>query len=345
MNIINLSLKKVIWLSIVLLILEAIFFVIFGSKVMKVVNYCKEQIITNRNYSMMHDEKVDVSSLPILQDDTTAWYSKYTLISHGGGGINGRTYTNSLEAWELSYNHGNRVIDADLRFTSDGVLVLRHSWGDNIEQHENMPMLKSHCVMDKNGHTQYTIQSQSMNYRTFKKTKVYKQYTAMSYDDMLDFMMSHKDLYVAADIKGENSVKGDVARTYTYMVKRARAKGVEDVLNRIIISCYDYADYEKIVSIYPFKNTTMRQHFVSPNNYYELCEFCVKHDIHTVNISQCFINDPGVKILKDHGIKIYLAVVDYMSDAEYYKSKGVDGFITNYLNEDMLIENGYGKRK
>ena len=86
MNITNLSLKKVIWLSIVLLILEAIFFVIFGSKVMKVVNYCKEQIITNRNYSMMHDEKVDVSSLPILQDDTTAWYSKYTLISHGVGG-------------------------------------------------------------------------------------------------------------------------------------------------------------------------------------------------------------------------------------------------------------------
>ena len=72
----------------------------------------------------MKSEKIE--ELAILDDEENAWYTKYQFISHAGGGIDGKLYSNSLEAWELSYSNGNRVFDSDMMFTKDGELVLRH---------------------------------------------------------------------------------------------------------------------------------------------------------------------------------------------------------------------------
>ncbi len=50
------------------------------------------------------------------------------LVAHAGGGIDGQTYTNSLEAMDLSYSLGHRVIEVDFCWSSDGRLVLMHEW-------------------------------------------------------------------------------------------------------------------------------------------------------------------------------------------------------------------------
>jgi glycerophosphoryl diester phosphodiesterase len=42
------------------------------------------------------------------------------------GGIEGRIYTNSREAWKSSYDRGYRVMEVDLRFLKDGTLVCTH---------------------------------------------------------------------------------------------------------------------------------------------------------------------------------------------------------------------------
>ncbi|MDP1611946.1 MAG: glycerophosphodiester phosphodiesterase family protein [Sulfuritalea sp.] len=49
-------------------------------------------------------------------------------IAHGGGGIDGKTYTSSLEAVELSIRRGYRMIELDLQVTTDGYLVAAHDW-------------------------------------------------------------------------------------------------------------------------------------------------------------------------------------------------------------------------
>jgi glycerophosphoryl diester phosphodiesterase len=282
--------KKIILAGVVLMALEALFFLRFGQGINVRLHRLTDKVSTDTTYTFMHKKVCDISSLPKLQDDTTAWYAKYHLIAHGGGGINGKNYTNSLEAWNLTYARGNRVIDADLRFTTDSVLVLRHSWSDNLEQDKQTPMMKSNRFLDSNGHLQNNLSKGiPMDLATFKSFKVYGLYTPMTYLDMLEYLSSHRDLYVACDIKGGNSFKGDIKKTYTYMVDVARQYGFEDILQNLIISCYDYEDYDAIMAIYPFKNVTMRQHYVSPNNYYVLCKFCVEHDIHTINL--WFIRD------------------------------------------------------
>ena len=288
----------------------------------------KKEYIRDKEYKTMHQEKVDIAYLSKLHDDSTAWYKKYHFIGHGGGAINGKTYTNSLEAWDYSYEHGNRVVDADMTFTSDSVLVLRHSWGDNLE-HSPLSMQNSSSVfVDRNGHTQYRLPERRQSYQEFSSHKIHYLYTPLSCKDMILFMKEHSDFYVSTDMKD------DIVQSYTYLVNQARKMKCEDVLDRIIINFYEYEDYNRIMKIYPFKNVTARQHYVHPNNYTELIDFCVKHNIHVINVSSCYAKDEGIKDILSKGINVYVAVVDYISDMKEYKKRGFFGACTNYLHED-----------
>ena len=142
-----------------------------------------EQSRTSQNEALikkLHEHQADLSGLKALTSNGDEWFAKYHFISHNGCIIQGRLHSDSLEAWELSYKRGNRIIDADLEFTADNIPVLRHGWGENLEQgHEPEPM----------------------NYKDFMNAKIFRKYTPMSLNDMITFMKSHNDLYVALDSK------------------------------------------------------------------------------------------------------------------------------------------------
>lgn len=276
---------------------------------------------------LMNAHLDSIKSLPNLSDEEDAWYTKYHYIAHGGGGIEGKTYSNSLEGMNHSYENGLRVFDIDLTFTSDSVLILRHDWTENLEQ-RGQTMLESGGFVDRNGHTQHHVSNPvRLDYKSFMSKKIYKRFTPMSCKDLIAYMQEHSDLYVATDMKD------DVKASYQYLVDRAKEMNADSVLNRIIANVYDYGVYDKIMKIYPFKYTTARQHYVHPNNYYELARFCVKNNIHVVNMSSCYVNDEGARLLMSKGIHIYVAVVDYISDMEQLKGKGFSGACTNWLKE------------
>lgn len=284
--------------------------------------------IRDRKESKLMNANLDsIKSLPNLSDEEDAWYTKYHYIAHGGGGLDGKTYSNSLEAMNHSYENGLRVFDIDLDYTTDSVLVCIHGWEENLEQTETS-MMNSSSFVDRNGHTQHHISFHQLDYATFKSRKIYRSFTPMSAKDVLSYMINHPDVYIATDMKG------DVEASYQYLVDRAKEMNADSVLNRIIANVYDYSVYDKIMKIYPFKNTTARQHHVHPNNYYELAKFCIKNNIHVVNMSSCYINDVGAKLLMSKGIHIYVAVVDYISDMEKLKSDGFSGACTNWLKEN-----------
>ena len=299
-----------------------------ADRIYRSVNNIKVDVGKKIEFRKMHQEIIDVGKKEPLIDENNAWYTRYHFIAHAGGGINGRTYTNSLEAWENSYQLGNRVFDADFTFTIDGELVLLHSWNDNLENRDSDSMHESRIYIDDNGHVQYVIRGEAVTYRKFMNQKIYYLYTPMSCEDMIKFMVEHEDLYVACD------VKDDVELSYRYIVDKALELGEEDVLDRVIVNIYSYDTYDIIMDIYPFKNVTARQHKIQPNNYYELADFCLSHNIHVVNLSACYIEDEGVQLFIDKGIHVYVAVADYISDMKDYYMLGADGAVTNWLCED-----------
>ena len=49
-------------------------------------------------------------------------------VAHAGGGIDGETYTNSIQAMDLNYSKGFRFFEIDFNTTSDATIVCVHDW-------------------------------------------------------------------------------------------------------------------------------------------------------------------------------------------------------------------------
>ena len=244
-----------------------------------------------------------------------------------GGGIDGKTYSNSLEAWNLSYEKGNRVFDADLMLTTDNKLVLRHENNDNLELNDTI-ISDSKIVITDTGNIERIIKNYPLSYSDFMKSKIYNKYTPMSLEDMIEFMYKHKDIYVAIDVKNNFEL------AYKYLYNYIIEKNIDEVLDRIIVSIYDDKSYKISKSIYNFKNYAIRQYANSPHNYYELAKYCIDNNIHVVNVTKKYITSDEIKILESKGIHVYVAVIDYISDLKYYKDKGASGVISNWLYEE-----------
>lgn len=277
-----------------------------SSHIARAKNYIRSEYVIWK----FHRPEADISALPPLTEKGNEWFTKYHFIAHSGGIIQGRKGTCSLEAWNLSYQRGVRIFDADLSFTSDNHLVLWHEWFDDLEQDyfPHRPTLEQ-----------------------FKGSLIFMKYHPMTAEDMIAFMASHSDLYVAGDSKY------DPAEIFSALAETARKMNAEEVLSRVIVSLYRTDDVNRVKAVYPFKHFMMRQHIGHKrHNWYKLTEFCLKNNIHAVNVfnESAIDQDPeGVKILTSKGIRVYAAVVNSLKKLQCYKDLGVSGAVSDYLSE------------
>lgn len=273
-------------------------------------------------YQELRDEKAseyrnkdiaDISALPPLEEVPGSWYENYCFIAHSGGGIDGKIYTQSQEAWEQAYRRGTRVFDADLNWTSDGEMVLRHEWSDDLEQirdyAENPP-----------------------TYEEFMQEPVCGKYTSANVDWMLKFMKEHEDVYVACDCKENPEF------CYESLLTKVQDTDMMQVLDRIIVSLYSYEDFERVKKLYPFQNWVVRQYKNEPHNYTQLAAFCVENEIPVVMIGSYYLDDgDDISILTNLGIHVYAAVVDRLDVMLKYREAGVSGFVSNWLYEEDIV--------
>lgn len=286
--------------------------------------YCYKNSICN-NESFMHDNANKINDLEKIDNTSQFWYNKYQFISHAGGGIDGKTYTNSKEAWDLSYQNGNRVFDADLMFTSDGYLVLRH---ENINLELDDTLVKNSVIdYDENGSFKYQYEIGNLTYNEYMNKKIYDKYTPIDLEFLLNYLDSHTDLYISIDMKD------DLKKSYEVLYNTANAMNKNDVLSRIIVSIYNEEEYKLVKSIYNFDNYIIRQYINKPNNYYNLAKFMIDNNIGVITVSKKYIEDSEIQMLQNLGIKVFVAIVDFKSDYEFYKRLGVDGCVTNWLYE------------
>lgn len=92
--------------------------------------YCDELASVKSNIKHTITNKIRYSEdLSYLDGEITesGFYENENLIAHGGGGINGYTYTNSLESIEEAIGKYD-YIEVDLLCTSDDHIVLCHNW-------------------------------------------------------------------------------------------------------------------------------------------------------------------------------------------------------------------------
>jgi glycerophosphoryl diester phosphodiesterase len=268
-----------------------------------------------KNFNLRNSHSDTPALSGIVETDTTAWYAKYNVVAHGGGGIDGRIYTNSKEAYELSYQRGLRVFDADLSLTSDSLIVCRHEWYDDLDQ----PNIDLKHIP---------------SYEEFMTTKICSKYTPLDLVDLISFLEKHDDVYVSFDFKDNQTYI--VAKLIEEINKRDTFLA-QALLQRIVVTFFYKKEYYSIKEIYPFNHWVLKQYGRPHWKYEEIAEFCLENRINVCNVLPQYLDEgDNLQLLLDKGIKIYVAHINKIVDAQKYMDMGVGGFISDYLYEEDL---------
>ena len=148
------------------------------------------------------------------------------VIAHAMGGIDGITYSNSMEAFQLNYSKGFRVFEVDLMLTADKKVVAFH---EGLEEEYGLDRPVS-----------------EISARQFKNTKYHGSYTPLNLADIVELLSSHPDAVIVPD------VKSDFETAYRVII---RDVGDRDpaLLDRIVPQIYNKGDYFTLKKLHDFE--------------------------------------------------------------------------------------------
>jgi len=224
------------------------------------------------------------------------------LIAHAMGGIDGLSYTNSLEAFTRNYNAGYRVFEVDLIFTSDDKLIAKHDWN----------------VAGRNA---------PLTYAEFMNSKINGRYTPLSFEDVVLLLHKFKDIYIITDTKETDRVNVEKAfRT----ICNVSAKIDPSVLDRVIPQIYNQDMYDWIKAVYNFKDIIYTL-YQSSDSDEQVLDFVSANNISKITMSTSRFNEDFTAKLAKINVITYVHTVNSTNDAEAYKSQGVYGFYSDSI--------------
>lgn len=126
-------------------------------------------------------DKSQYATSAVIPLDVSIYSADYSrFIAHAGGKIDGRVYTNSLEALDNSYSNGFRLFELDIIQTSDGVFVAAHDW----EHWAKIVGYEGRLPPDS---------------KKFAEFKIFKRYTPLTIDDINSWFKEHSDAILITD--------------------------------------------------------------------------------------------------------------------------------------------------
>lgn len=241
-----------------------------------------------------------------------------TLVAHAMGDVDGKAYTNCLEAFEQSYEEGFRVFEVDLSMTADGQVAATHGWDANdIEKR-----LGFQLEPDRIG--------QPLTMAEFKGQLIKGKYVPLAWTDIVNLLSQYPDVYIITDTK--DTEEPGVSACFTKMISDASAID-ETVLERVIPQVYNEAMYTSIHKLYPWKSVIYTLYSIENGEYsQEIVDFVYQNSIQVVTTSEEHSNEKLFHDLYEHGVKIYMHTYDDENIVNQLKQeRGIYGVYTNTL--------------
>lgn len=286
-----------------------------------------------------HDSEIYMDNYPTLDYSWT----KYRTVLHAGGVKDGVKYTNSREAIESNYEDGCRLFEMDFRLTSDGIPICGHDW-KTIYDFMQIPPVKN----TKSRNSKTTDESfedslyPALSYEEFKAHQNDHElvFTPMSYEELVQFMHTHPDVYIITDTKDtQDPGISDMFRQFVLIAK----KYDPTVLDRLIPQIYNNEMGDLIWNIYDWKSVIYTFYNQGAEFRYDsVYEYARAHGIKVFTTyyhrdDMMFINP-----IVDRGGWIYMHTFNKLEAAmEFIETKRVYGIYTDYLPYDCLDEIPY----
>ncbi len=167
---------------------------------------------------------------PFTREKLDQQYEPYGYVAHALGAVNGMHYTNSLEAFQTSYDAGLRIFEVDLVMLADGNVLAAH---DGLEKN-------------------YGLNKRFWELKAGEIPNKYKKkWTVLFERDLLRLVAEHPDVYIILDMKGRSLEEQlsivqrlvDVAREHC-----------PEAMDRLIPHVSGQQELNGMRNIYPFKD-------------------------------------------------------------------------------------------
>ncbi len=248
----------------------------------------------------------------------------YKIITHGMGKIDGMISSNTKEGFEVSYENGNRLFDADIRFSRDNELILCHEWNallgyfsyqekDIYYDDLHVGQLPNELLPDKD---------------EFSEIRIKGEYTPLCFSDVIGYMKEKTDFYIFLDIKT------DIKKTLEKIC--LDCKNDPKLLDRMIPSVYHFEDVDIAKEIYPFKNIAIRQYENKEISPEEIVDFCKKRKVNIVNINYKYCTESLLSFYQDNNMSVFVAVINNEEELDNFLSMGASGIVSDDIFEDMV---------
>lgn len=240
-------------------------------------------------------------------------------IAHAMGAIDGRSYTNSLDAFEYNYGLGHRVFEVDFSMTADDKMVCWHDWGLNwLEE-----------VDDEHVPTEEAFQSM----------RILGKYQPLTLKDLLLLMEEYEDIYIVTDTKSNDGQV--VTKQFATIVDMAKELGVEEVLDRFIVQIYVEGMYYRVKEAYDFPNIIFTMYMSgwdrTAKGFFRYSKFCREQQIHYVTMDYSLATPEILEIARAYDLTVFAHTVNNLEKAETLIENGVKGVYTDTLTPEMFL--------
>jgi glycerophosphoryl diester phosphodiesterase len=177
---------------------------------------------------------------PLRAESLASRYNPYGFVAHAFGAIDGRLYTNSLEAFQRNYARGFRVFEVDVVRLADGTALLAH---DGLEANYglNKPFTQSTWA-ELAGH------------------KYLGRYTILRAQELARLLRDHPDMYVILDSK---YARLDIYKT---VLRHAFERSLRE---RIFPHVAERAELDELRTAYPVQNYLLALYHTQARNRYD----------------------------------------------------------------------------
>lgn len=240
------------------------------------------------------------------------------LITHGMGAVDGVTVLNCLEGFQAQYDKGVRVFEVDLRLTRDHQVVLRHDWRAGWQSgisETSIPELKE-----------------------FLARPILKQYTPLSFRDLLLLMEEHPDICIVTDTKFLDPEI--ITLEFEAMVQDAADLGLSYLFDRMVIQIYNPLMFRIVDTIHHFPcyiYTLYSEGFAQTEDAFrEKAAFCQENGILGVTMWSYWWREAYAPIAQEYGVAVYTHTVNDPEAALRQLESGVSAVYTDILTPEDL---------
>jgi len=177
---------------------------------------------------------------PLRPEALANQYDPFGFVAHAFGAIDGRVYSNSLEAFQRNYGRGFRVFEVDLVRLADGTALAAHP-GLEANYGLNKPF-KEATWADLAGH------------------RYLDRYTVLRSQDLVRLLREHPDAYFILDSKWSR------LEIYQTFLRQAPERSVRE---RILPHVEDRAELTAFRTAYPLQNYMVALYHTQAQNRYD----------------------------------------------------------------------------